>query len=316
MSAEDLKPREARHDDYESVVSFTRDTWSERGIDDYIPRVYHDWIDDDGDKHTLVMADGDEIGAIAQCVLLSEHEAWGQGLRVNPKYRGEGVSERITHALFDWAYENGARVMRNMVFSWNVAGLGQSRKVGYEPITEFRWAKPEPDPNADPELDVVEDPASAWSYWVKTDARDHLKGLTLDMDESWAMSELTLNDLKRASDETKVLAVQKRGGTSGMAYRAREFEREAENEGDNGDSQVRETERWVEYGVGVWDGADSARSLLGAISKDAADMGADKARVLIPESVRYVSDTALARVNFSEEPDFVLGADLTDDYRS
>jgi len=33
--------------------------------------------------------------------------------------------------------------------------------------------------------------------------------------------------------------------------------------------------------------------------------------VLVPESPRFVSDAAFRRVEVADEPDFVLGADLT-----
>ena len=107
--------RPARQDDHDAVAAFTRDTW-EGG--DYIPDAYPDWIEGD-DKRTLVADAGDAIAGLGQVVLLSEHEAWGQGLRVNPEFRGHGVSREITYSLFDWAREQGAAVARNMVFSWN-----------------------------------------------------------------------------------------------------------------------------------------------------------------------------------------------------
>jgi hypothetical protein len=90
-----------------------------------------------------------------------------------------------------------------------------------------------------------------------------------------------------------------------MAYRSRTYERPDEDEDDD-------PERWAEYGAAGWADVDSARSLFGAIAADAASVGADRTRVLIPETVWHVSDAAYARVEVSEEPDFVLAADLTD----
>jgi hypothetical protein len=51
--------------------------------------------------------------------------------------------------------------------------------------------------------------------------------------------------------------------------------------------------------------------LRDAIAADAAEIGADRTRVLIPETVRFVSDGASLRANIAEEPDFLLAADLT-----
>ncbi|MFC7167633.1 hypothetical protein [Halospeciosus flavus] len=45
--------REATHDDYDAVVAFTEDTWPDREGGDYIPRIYHDWIEGD-ERETFV----------------------------------------------------------------------------------------------------------------------------------------------------------------------------------------------------------------------------------------------------------------------
>jgi GNAT superfamily N-acetyltransferase len=298
MSAGEIRP--ATHDDQEGVAAFTENTWDGG---DYIPDIYHDWIEGDGKRTLVVDADG-TVAGIAQLVLLSDHEAWGQGLRVNPEFRGEGISSELTHALFDWGREQGAVVARNMVFSWNQAGLGQSRATGYRPVTEFRWLRPDPEPGMP--AGVSSDPDAAWSFWSHSAARNHLEGLALSLEESWAVQELTREMLVRAAEETAVFAVTGGSGTRALAYRTRTFERE-----DDG-----EPETWAEYGVGAWADLDAARSLLDAVAADAAALGADRTRMLIPETARFVSDGAYLRANISEDPDFVLAADLTGEYRS
>ena len=300
MSAE-IHIRQAEPDDYEAVARFTRETWADRDADDYIPRIYHEWIAGDGERQRTFVADaGDDIAGICQGVVLSEYEAWAQGMRVNPDFRGRGLSTKLNDALFAWARERGATVCRNMVFSWNVAGLGGSRAVGFDPGTEFRWAHPEPDPArgaSDSSYELRTNPDAAWGYWQRSDARTALAGLALDAEESWAVSELTRERLHRAAEETRVFAVRRAERTRGMAYRVRDYERED----DEGNS-----ERWAEYGVGAWADLDTARALFGAISADAAELDADRTRVLIPETPRHVSDAAAARVDLSGEPDFVL----------
>jgi hypothetical protein len=246
-------------------------------------------------------------------------------MRVDPNYRGEGLSGPLNEALFDWAATRGAAVCRNMVFSWNAAGLGGARAAGFDPCTEFRWAHPEPSTETDPDLTVREDPDAAWSYWQRSEARERLRGLALDSGESWALSTLTRADLHRAAEEQRMFSVHD-GGTRGLAYRVREYEREVRSDGDNenesetndiddgGDEEDSnpETERWAEYGVGAWADVESARALFAAIAADAATLDADRTRVLLPETPRHVSDAAVCRVETSAEPDFVLEIDLTD----
>jgi GNAT superfamily N-acetyltransferase len=302
----DVDIRPATHDDYDAVVAFTENTWEDRDGGDYIPSIYHDWIDKE-DAETLVADAGDELAGIAQVVALTEDEAWCQGMRTNPDYRGQGVSVAINVGMFDWARERGATVARNMVFSWNTAGLGASRGIGFEPATEFRWANPEPDPDAaaGDDYEVVADPGAAWTYWSGSDARDHLRGLALSTAESWAVDTLTRDTLEWAADETALIAVRNEGGTVGMAFRTRDYERE----GDDG-----ETTRHAEYGVGAWEDAHAARALFSAVARDAADIGADETRVLIPETARHVSDVSYVRADISEDPDFVMEVDLTGEY--
>ncbi|WP_331233949.1 GNAT family N-acetyltransferase [Natronorarus salvus] len=293
----DLELREARPEDHEAVAAITEDTWPDREGEDYLARVYPEWIEGE-ERETFVLDAGTELAGIAQCVSLSEYEAWCQGMRMNPEYRGRGISKRLSEALFDWACEQGATVARNMVFSWNVAGLGQSRSVGFEPVTEFRWATPEPDPDAEADLRVREDPKLAWHAWVESDAAAHLRGLALDTDESWALSRLTPADLERASEEAAVFAVLD-DGVGGMAHRVR-----VSQHGED-------AERVAIYGTAVWESVEASRALVAAIARDAAEVGADSTRALLPETPRYVSDAAYARSGISDEPDFVLGADLT-----
>lgn len=305
-SGPEVEIRQARPEDTEAVVAFTRDTWSDReGASDYMPETFPRWVETDGPTQRTFVADvddGADVAGVLQGVLLSETEAWAQGMRVNPDYRGEGLSPRLSRAVFRWARGQGATVVRNMVFSWNVAGLGQSRSVGFEPATEFRWAMPEPDADADPALPVTADPAAAWSFWSDGAARSHLGGLALDFEESWSMSELRRENLRRAADDDRLLVVQSEG-TRAFTVRSEVSERD----GEDG-----ETTTQAVYAVGAWDSTTAADALFDAVARDAAGAGADVVRVLIPEGVRWVSDAAAVRCGVSDEPDFAMRADLTD----
>lgn len=297
----DLTVRPARTDDADEVAAFTRETWPERGLEDYLPDVFPEWVRTDGEhQRTLVAETADAVVGCAQVLLLSDYEAWCQGMRVAPQARGQGVGRRLTDACFRWARERGAVVARNLVFSWNAEALGLSRAAGFSPVTEFRWAYPVPDPDAAPDGRVSADPAAAWAFWSDSDANAILHGLALDLDEAWALAQLTRPALERAAEETALIVVGN-GRTRGMTFRNRQFERET----DAG------TERWAEYGATAWRDAAGADRLLTAVRRDAGRLGADRARVLIPETARAVTDAAAARVDLSDGPDVVLGADLT-----
>jgi GNAT superfamily N-acetyltransferase len=283
--------------------------------------------DDREPGDTLVEGDGTgaaaagEPEAVVGCiqgVMLSEWEAWGQGIRVDPAARGLGVGTALSEAALDWARERGAAVCRNMVFSWNVAGLGQSRAVGFEPATEFRFAEPTPDADAVGAADAADaaetggigpvtdpDPDAAWALWSDSDARDHLRGLALDGDEPWACSALTRERLRVAADEDRLVAVADADALAGVAVRTRVSEGPSDEECGGG------PERTAEYGAAAWRDVDAAGALYASIAADAAAVDADATRVLIPETVDHVSDTGANRVPVAAEPDFVMRADLT-----
>lgn len=322
LAAENLDIRQGTLADFEAVRSFTTDTWGEGS--DYIPHVYGSWMDSEGPaQRTFVAVDReadlpDDAGAAAgeadvdanvnpdgravgvcQAVRLSEHEGWVQAMRVDPEYQGKGLSTALNDAAFSWLYEQGVVVARNMVFSWNVGGLGGSRAAGFGPGTEFRWAHPTPDSSAPTGDDAG--PDAAWAFWQACDARSHLDGLALDGEESWALSELTRADLRDADEDGRLQTVSD-DGVAGFSYRNRTYDRE-------NDEGVEET--WAEYAVAAWRDPETCARLLDAVANDAASVDADRTRVLIPESVTWVSDVAAARTKVSEEPDFVMSADLT-----
>ncbi len=293
--------RLARADDYEDVVAFTEQTWSDRdGAGDYVPDVFHDWVESDGpDQRTIVVEVAGDIAGLCQGLLLSDREAWLQGLRVNPDYRGTDVGERMDDDLFAWAVDNGATVARNLVFSWNEAGLGRAVAVGFDPLLSLRWAHPDPRERTTPSR-VGNDPAAAWSFWTRSDARTTLAGLALDPEQSWALSELTRERLERLADEERVFTVTD-DRTRGFACRNRTTERET----DDGTRTV------AEYGVAAWTDCTVAADLFDAIRADAADLGVDRTRVLVPETPRHVAEAATVRAGPGDWPSFVFEADLT-----
>lgn len=298
-STNDATIRVARPDDHEDVRTIASSVWTDRG-GDYLPSVYQEWISGERRRTLVAELEGTVVG-IAQCVALSPFEAWCQGMRVHPDYRGQGLGTTITEALFDWAREQGATVARNMVFSWNGAGLGQSRAIGFEPVAAFRWVRLEPDSGATPTHSVTDDPDVAWTTWASSEARNALAGLALDPDESWALSELTRRKLHRAANDRSVVTVID-GRARATSFRTQLHERQTE-EGS--------TTHLAEYGVATWTGPEIVSSLFDAISADAAAIDADAARVLIPETPRHVTDAAYARGKLSDEPSIVLSMDLT-----
>lgn len=293
MSGDRVRLRDARPDDHDDVIEMCEGIWEERD-GDYLPRVYPDWIRGD-DRRTLVAElDGDVVG-IAQCVMLTPSEGWSQGLRVHPDARGHGIAMRIVDGLFEWAADRGAIVVRNMVFSWNNAGMGASRAMGFEPVTAFRYGQPEPRPGTLPD-GVVRDADAAWYAWTTSDARNVMAGLCLDDEESWAMRELRSADLR----DDRALAVID-DGIAGMALRGRSYEA----------SWADEPHQIQEYAATAWRDPAAAQTVLEAIAVDAAEAGADATRVVVPERPTLVTDVGATGTEIGAEPHLVFSAELS-----
>jgi GNAT superfamily N-acetyltransferase len=289
--------RQARPEDEADIVSFTEDTWSERGVGDYIPEVYRGWIAADGPTQRTLVAevDGRAVG-LCQARLPGAEEGWLGGIRVHPDHRRKGHARAMTEALFEWCREQGATVARNLIYGWNDVAMAQARSVGFEPGVTCRLAHPEP-VRGDPGCRVVADPADAWRYWTDSEARTALGGLSLADDHGWALAELTRDRLDRLAADQRVFAVQD-GGTRGMAVRTG-----TRNHPGDGEAVA-------DYAVGAWADLDAARALVTAVGDDAAELGVDRARLCIPATPRYASDAAVV-ASLYDGTIYVFGADLT-----
>jgi hypothetical protein len=152
---------------------------------------------------------------------------------------------------------------------------------------------------------------AAWEFWQGSEARERLRGLSLDGNERWALSELTREELRNAAVDGRLQTVTSevpvRGtggghGVRGFTYRVRTTERET----DDG-----ERETVAQYGAAAWADYDACDRLLASVARDAAAEGADGAQVLVPEGVASVTDAAAAGATVADNPTFVLHADLT-----
>lgn len=297
----DLTVRDGRAADAGRVEELATDTWPDRDAGDYVGDVYPRWVREaaESDDRRVLVADRDgEVVAVMRGCLLTPTEGWAAGLRVAPAARGAGVGSRLTRATLGWLRDAGATVCRNLVFGWNAPSLALSRATGFDPLTEFRFVEPTPDADADADLAVAADAGAALSFWRACEARDHLGGLALDPAEPWAFSTLTDGRVRTAADEGRLLVA---GGATvrGLTIRTRV------TEAGDGD-------RVAEYGVGAWrpGDAEAAGALLDAVRRDAASLDADRTRVVVPESVAWVTDAASAGAGLADAPDFVLAADL------
>jgi ribosomal protein S18 acetylase RimI-like enzyme len=164
--------REARHDDVESIVPWTTDTfvWG-----DYIPDRLPAWLESEGSQVLVCVDESDTPIALCHVAMLSPNEAWIEGARVRPDRRRSGLGTILNDAGVEWARGEGARVIRLSTEASNLAARNQVRRIGYREVS--RWLAASFDVN--PTHRAAEryrmrpapgsDADAAWLFWVASD---------------------------------------------------------------------------------------------------------------------------------------------------
>lgn len=123
--------RQARAEDREAVLAFCAHTWD---WGDYIEHVWDEWLQNPDGALLVAVAEGQPVGLL-HIQMLSETEAWQEGMRVDPAYRRQGIARLMDQAASAEERRRGATVVRLLIESTNHASLsmaeqGQSRQLG------------------------------------------------------------------------------------------------------------------------------------------------------------------------------------------
>jgi len=305
-----IRVRPARLADEAEIESVTRDTWPDRPDAEYVADVFESWVaaSDEPNQTFVASVEGAVVGVI-DVLLLSEWEAWLRGMRVAPGHRGQGVALELTRTALEWATERGAAVARNLVFGWNEAGLSLSARAGFDPLTEFRWVT----------LDASSETAAhsrdatvnaAWAHWQRSWVRGALEGLTLHPEHRWTLATLSRRQLLEASEDDRLLTptaesqVDRANGPcsdqhgTGFAVCTRTHEQP---------DTAAAGQTVAIYGVAAW---ESCQDLFEAVASDADSRGADRARILVPETARALTAAVEAGGTLGDDPEIVFSSSL------
>ncbi len=115
--------------DRDAIAAFCHATWGHGG-EDYIERVIDDWMA----RADGALAVADVSGRAVACSyvrLLSPHEAFLAGMRVDPAYRHAGLSIALTEHCVRYAASRG-RTTARVIIGWNnAAALGAIARSGF-----------------------------------------------------------------------------------------------------------------------------------------------------------------------------------------
>lgn len=124
--ATSFRIRRARLTDLPAVRRISSRVRSE----DYVPRSFPRWVRDPRSYVLVAESDG-RVVAVSRARLVTPHEAWGQGIRVDPTWQGRGIGLAITRHWPDVLYRRGARVARVAVLGDNVGSQEMVAKSGF-----------------------------------------------------------------------------------------------------------------------------------------------------------------------------------------
>lgn len=138
MAQMEIRPAQAV--DREAVFAFCKQTWD---WGDYIERVWDEWLNDPQGQLIVAVDDGRPVG-LAHLRMLTATDAWLEGLRVDPEYRGHGVGTALNLALQEEAMRRGATAVRLVTEADNTASLHIMPRVHMRQVGGFAPFKATP----------------------------------------------------------------------------------------------------------------------------------------------------------------------------
>ena len=257
---EELVIRLARPEDRPAMERICAHTW-ESG--DYIQEVWDEWLL--GEDGPLLVAELD--GEVVSLNKLTHHPAgqlWLEGMRVDPDYRVRGVARRCLDWNLAYAHEQGMRVVRLSTGDYNVAVHKMVGHVGMERVTTgaLRTAPALPGVRR-PAILGPGDAGAVGRFWQQSPVLAGMAGL---YSRDWAWQELSEEQLAAMLRQGEVVAEVAPDGSLAAVATIHHYP---------GDEEM-----WV----GIADGEPGAvQALVLAIRAQAAEAGAQMARVMLPD---------------------------------
>ena len=224
--------RRARPADRDAVLAFASTTWDGW---DYIPDAWPQWIEaDDGallvavpGRDGLRSGDGEPLPAdvpiaVTRVALLAPHEAWLEGIRVDPRVRGRSVATTLQVAELQWAAAQGATVIRYVTGERNEGSIRLGARHGFVTLADRRSFGPTGDDGTEPEpppwdelrarledRGLLLQPEGAERWWRRIDDDPTFAaGERLYEHRAWTLVEMTRDRLRAHAAASEALALE------------------------------------------------------------------------------------------------------------
>ena len=137
---DNMQIRPARPEDGDIVLPFCQDTW-EWG--DYIDRVWDEWLVEQSGRLLTATVNDRPVG-IVNMRMVSETDAWLEGLRVDPSYRRQGIAHELCLAALAEAMRRGAMYARMAIEAENEPSIHTAEKIHMRQVAAFALYKAPP----------------------------------------------------------------------------------------------------------------------------------------------------------------------------
>jgi len=182
------------------ILEISKTIWSGH---DYIPKVWDDWIKEKNGKLLIATVRGLPVG-VAHAFFQTRRDAWLEGVRVHPDYRGLGIAGKLNKALFEYAASNGAKVARLCTGLDNKASRRHLSRTGFRLLQLYaRYSSKRPlikQPSGVSKVRKYND--TLWKQVKTSQNYRHYKGLFAD---GWTWYPLTPQNLKELVRNGRVL---------------------------------------------------------------------------------------------------------------
>jgi len=116
-----IEYRRLLHEDYADIVEMCKGIWDGT---DYLPEIFHEWVDDRGLFLGAVDTDTNKIIGTDKYTVLHDGTGWLEGLRTHKDYRGKGIGKELALRVFKKALEDLEKGRINKIaFSTHISSV-------------------------------------------------------------------------------------------------------------------------------------------------------------------------------------------------
>lgn len=135
-----IEYRKLTHEDYDDIVDICKYIW---GGTDYLPEIFHKWVDDKGLFLGAVDTDTGKVIGTDKYSVLYDGTGWLEGLRIHKDYRGQGLGREMAARTFGKALEDlRSGKINKIAFSTHISSvesISLMKKLGFKLKQEYKF---------------------------------------------------------------------------------------------------------------------------------------------------------------------------------